>query len=246
MLQGRSQEWNISRSELQELITLGLLTAEELEECVATEWQHSRISMHKGTDLTVEGVLNLGVCPKTLIEILKQKFLAAGGVIKENTGFKAGQIYDDGVVVEVLAAGKDVTMTPGDVNRPMALEKKDSKENNRNGSSNGSSSSVVREDVTGRLVLDCMGHFSPIVRQIRGGLGQEPDGMVLVLGGTIFFLYFFMAFHFALYYSQFGESFHRNNTIMVIIIKGVTIFLLSIIIVCRCICWDSQGKQHLC
>ena len=34
--------------------------------------------------------------------------------------------------------------------------------------------------LTGRLVLDCMGHFSPIVRQSRHG--QQPDGVCLVVG----------------------------------------------------------------
>lgn len=32
-----------------------------------------------------------------------------------------------------------------------------------------------------RLLVDCMGHWSPIVKQIRGT--QRPDGMCLVVGG---------------------------------------------------------------
>lgn len=36
-------------------------------------------------------------------------------------------------------------------------------------------------EVRGRLLLDCMGHWSPIVKQMRGM--QQPDGMCLVVGG---------------------------------------------------------------
>lgn len=34
--------------------------------------------------------------------------------------------------------------------------------------------------ITARLVVDCMGHFSPIVRQQRWG--RKPDGVCLVVG----------------------------------------------------------------
>jgi hypothetical protein len=37
-----------------------------------------------------------------------------------------------------------------------------------------------RREVTARLLLDCMGHYSPIVKQMRGG--AKPEGMVLVVG----------------------------------------------------------------
>ena len=34
--------------------------------------------------------------------------------------------------------------------------------------------------MSGRLLIDCMGNFSPIVRQARWG--QRPDGVCLVVG----------------------------------------------------------------
>ena len=37
-----------------------------------------------------------------------------------------------------------------------------------------------RREVTARLLVDCMGHYSPIVKQMRGG--AKPHGMVLVVG----------------------------------------------------------------
>ena len=60
--------------------------------------------------------------------------------------------------------------------------------NSYNNSSNGAGPQQHRgagqgsgEEVRARLVLDCMGHWSPIVKQMRGV--QRPDGMCLVVGG---------------------------------------------------------------
>ena len=56
-----------------------------------------------------------------------------------------------------------------DVNRPTAVRP--------------TSPTTTREQtcVSGRLLLDCMGHYSSIVKQIRGD--QQPDGMLVVMGG---------------------------------------------------------------
>ena len=42
-------------------------------------------------------------------------------------------------------------------------------------------SQTAPEQVTARLLVDCMGHWSPIVRQMRGS--KKPEGMCLVVGG---------------------------------------------------------------
>lgn len=41
-LKGRSQEWNISRKELYELVDMGVLSSEEAEECVSVEFNPVR------------------------------------------------------------------------------------------------------------------------------------------------------------------------------------------------------------
>jgi len=45
----------------------------------------------------------------------------------------------------------------------------------------GGGASQTPEQVSARLLVDCMGHWSPIVRQMRGG--KKPDGICLVVGG---------------------------------------------------------------
>ena len=66
ILQGRVQEWNISRSELATLTELELLTPKELQEIIVTEYNPARVQFHNGSPLWVENVLNIGVSPRRL------------------------------------------------------------------------------------------------------------------------------------------------------------------------------------
>ncbi len=138
LLQGRQQEWNISRRELAALTDLGLLTAEELEEVMASEYNPARLQFGDGDPLWVNDVLNVGVDPRGLLERLKAKFLAAGGKLFENTAFDSAWVHPNGVVVK------------------------------------------ADQPFTTRLLIDAMGHFSPLVRQARGN--ARPDAVCLVVG----------------------------------------------------------------
>ncbi|BAU43222.1 FAD-dependent oxidoreductase [Leptolyngbya sp. O-77] len=138
ILQGRDQEWNISRRELAVLVNRHLLSPAELEGAIASEYNPARIAFHGGTELWVRDVLNVGVSPRQLLETLKAKFLAAGGQLFEQTGFEAATVHPDGVAVQAGNGFKT------------------------------------------RLLLDAMGHFSPISQQARGG--QKPDAVCMVVG----------------------------------------------------------------
>ena len=105
VLRGRDQEWNISRQELQVFIELGLLSEDELEQAIATEYNPARVSFYQGYELWVNNILNIGVDPVFLLETLKQKFLAAGGALFENTPFEMATVHPDGV--RVKAGGND-------------------------------------------------------------------------------------------------------------------------------------------
>ncbi|KPQ36878.1 MAG: lycopene cyclase CruP [Phormidesmis priestleyi Ana] len=158
MLQGRDQEWNISRRELQIFVDMALLSEEELECAIASQYNPARISFNSsnnfnssnkgnknsGKELWVTDVLNIGVDPKYLLETLKQKFLANGGTLLEQTPFKSASIHPNGVSIQTSAA---TTTT-----RPL----------------------------TARLLIDAMGHFSPIVQQARQG--NKPDAVCMVVG----------------------------------------------------------------
>ncbi|MGJ5634165.1 FAD-binding oxidoreductase [Nostoc sp. CALU 1950] len=136
ILRGREQEWNISRKELDVFVELNLLTEEELESAIATQYNPARVSFAGGTEVWVEDVLNIGVDPVYLLATLKTRFLAAGGKLLENTPFTEAVVHPDGV--------------------------------------------MVNNQFKTRLLIDAMGHFSPITQQARQG--KKPDALCLVVG----------------------------------------------------------------
>jgi lycopene cyclase CruP len=144
ILRGRDQEWNISRKELDVFVELGLLSAAELEQAIATEYNPARVSFLGGSEVWVEDVLNIGVDPVFLLDTLKSKFLAAGGHLLEQTAFAGAVIHPNGINVELQVIDSPQT------------------------------------SLKTRLLIDAMGHFSPIVQQARQG--QKPEGVCLVVG----------------------------------------------------------------
>ncbi|RAM53245.1 MAG: FAD-binding oxidoreductase [Hapalosiphonaceae cyanobacterium JJU2] len=136
ILRGRDQEWNISRQELEVFLKLSLLTNAELEQAIATEYNPARVGFDNGVEIWVKNVLNIGVDPVYLLETLKQRFLAVGGKLFENTPFKEAVIHPDGV--------------------------------------------IVNNQYKARLLIDAMGHFSPMIQQARQG--RKPDAVCLVVG----------------------------------------------------------------
>ncbi|CAI7881610.1 unnamed protein product [Closterium sp. NIES-54] len=141
-LRGRAQEWNVSRREVQELVALGVLTAEEVDDAITVTFNPCRCGFAGGEDMWVRDILNLGISPARLIEAAKQRFLALGGVLLEGVALTSLKVYDDAAVLHFA----DPSVPP----------------------------------LKARLVVDAMGHASPIVRQARWG--QKPDGVCLVVG----------------------------------------------------------------
>jgi len=139
VLKGREQEWNISRDELETFIELDLLTSEELEIAIATEYNPARVGFDPDNEIWVKDVLNIGVDPVYLLEKLKQKFLATGGKLLENTAFGSAIVHPDGITIK---AGEQTIKT--------------------------------------RLLVDAMGHFSPIIKQARKG--TKPEAVCVVVG----------------------------------------------------------------
>ena len=136
ILQGREQEWNISRHELQVFIELNLLTETELETAIVTEYNPARVSFSDGKELWINDVLNIGINPVYLLATLKNRFLAAGGTLLEKTPFNNVVIHSNGI--------------------------------------------KVNNQFTSKLLLDAMGHLSPISKQARQG--KKPDALCLVVG----------------------------------------------------------------
>ncbi|KAF6255437.1 hypothetical protein COO60DRAFT_211816 [Scenedesmus sp. NREL 46B-D3] len=188
LVEGRTQEWNSSRHECQVLVDMGLLSQAELEAAIVSDFNPVRVGFKGGRPLWVQDCLNIGVSPRALIASLRRRFEASGGVIYEQTAFKSAVICPDGVVAS-LAGAAGAPAGVGDTNRPNALTKQQQQQAKQQegeastgheaGGAAGRRQAPAK--LSCRLLLDCMGHYSNIVKQMRGR--AKPDGMVLVVGG---------------------------------------------------------------
>jgi lycopene cyclase CruP len=166
-LRGRDQEWNISRHELQSLLDAALLTAAELETAIAQEFNPVQVRIHGGEAIAVRDVLNLGVDPVYLLDRLKARFQDAGGILLEQTAFQGATIHPNGVAL-TLQPRSGAAGAGGQGGA--AVYAPDSP-------ATGASDPTR---LTTRLLVDAMGHQSPLTRQARQG--QPPDSVCLVVG----------------------------------------------------------------
>lgn len=169
VLVGRTQEWNISRRELVALVETGVLTEAELDAIIVSDFSPQRVGFTAdGEDYlldTIKGVLNLGVDPLSLIAKVRASFLAAGGTLLERHAFQEVNVYDDAAVVSTTIKGS------GDKARGAGGDGAFDTETAAEGS---------KVEVVGRLMVDAMGNFSPVMRQARGY--QKPQGVCVVVG----------------------------------------------------------------
>jgi lycopene cyclase CruA len=137
-----NREWNISRSEFQSLINLGLFTAEEFESIIATEYLDGFSKFFDGNNpsylksdvLHTPTVLNIAIDSDRLLRLCAEKMKQLGVDIWEETEFIRGDI-----------SGNQVTVFLKNL-----LNKEE-------------------KQVTGRLLIDAMGTASPIAWQLNGG-----------------------------------------------------------------------------
>jgi flavin-dependent dehydrogenase len=146
-LKGRSQEWNLSRKELAELVAAGAIDADDADAAVATEFNPVRAGFHGYEDVWTTDILNIGVSPVKLVAGARRAFEAAGGLVVERAPLSGVWVHPNGV--QVRGEGDAAKGQPSFA-------------------------------VAAKLLVDCMGHASPIVRQIRHG--QRPDGICMVVG----------------------------------------------------------------
>ncbi|XP_020582580.1 uncharacterized protein LOC110026117 isoform X2 [Phalaenopsis equestris] len=139
-LKGREQEWNISGKELMELVDVGILTKSDIEQICTSKFNPNRCGFEKKGEIWVEDILNLGVSPAKLLEIMKERFVSLGGIVFEGKSLSSICIYDDVAVLKLNDGGT----------------------------------------LSSYLVVDSMGNFSPLVKQIRSA--RKPDGICLVVG----------------------------------------------------------------
>lgn len=137
-----NREWNISRSEFQSLIDLGLFTQPEFESLIAREYIDGFSKFFdannpphlKAPILHTPTVLNVGLDAEKLLRTCGEKLKAAGGEIWDETEFIRADIGKEQVIVEMKHLP---TQTP--------------------------------RQASGRLLVDAMGTASPIAWQLNQG-----------------------------------------------------------------------------
>ena len=151
-----NREWNISRSELQSLIDLGLLTPAECESIIAREckdgfnkfFDANNPQKLKAPILHTPTVLNVALDSEKLLQLCGEKLRAAGGEIWDKTEFIRADIEKSQVEVQVK-------------HLPTTTDKQ----------------------VSGRLLVDAMGTASPIAWQLN--VGRAFDSVCPTVGATV-------------------------------------------------------------
>ncbi len=102
------REWNISRRELAALSDWGIFTPQELAQTFATEYRQGVISFDatgtggESCPLYLEGVLDVALDAQDVLDLARQRFLAAGGTIREGRAFRRLHMAQRGPVASVF------------------------------------------------------------------------------------------------------------------------------------------------
>ncbi|NJM65347.1 MAG: flavin-dependent dehydrogenase [Acaryochloris sp. RU_4_1] len=151
-----NREWNISRSELQTLVDVGLLSEKELESVIAREYHNNFNQFFSGNNppaarasvLYTPTVLNVAMNCDRLLQLCGEKLLAAGGQIFECTEFEKAFLEPEAVTLQVRNLQTDQLSY-----------------------------------LQARLLIDAMGTASQIAQQINGG--QAFDSVCPTIGGVV-------------------------------------------------------------
>jgi lycopene cyclase CruA len=98
------REWNISDDELRQFVQAGLFTQAEIEQAVAGRYQSGLVSFYAGNipeppaELRLEGVLDVAVDLRKLLELARRKFEEAGGVCLDFRSLRQVSITQSGPV----------------------------------------------------------------------------------------------------------------------------------------------------
>ena len=136
-----NREWNISRSEFQNLIDLGLFTQAEFESVIAREYIDGFSKFFAGyvpkhlqaETLHTPTVLNIAINSDRLLALCGEKLIQAGAEIWDQTEFIQAEIDDTGVTLDLVDQKTGQT-----------------------------------RQARGRMIIDAMGTASPIAWQLNG------------------------------------------------------------------------------
>lgn len=100
LLRGRSQDWNASLKEIEELVKHGVITREDMDSIVGIVFNPMRVGFVGGEDVWMEDVLNVGIRPDVLISTVRKRFEDAGGLVYEKAPLASVSIRPGAAVLE--------------------------------------------------------------------------------------------------------------------------------------------------
>lgn len=170
-LQGCTQEWNVSRAELDALVRAGVLSRSELDAAIVRQFPTpSRIGFAGAAGpraLSMSGVLNLGVNPSLLVSSARARFEKLGGAVLEFHALEGASVCADGVALTLRPQQRRAgALGAGGAGLP-----------------GGSARDAPPVRVAARLLVDAMGSFSPVAAQARGP--AQPDGVSVTVGACV-------------------------------------------------------------
>jgi lycopene cyclase CruA len=153
------REWNISREELQALVTLGVVTWDDLAAVVMREYRTGLVQFYTGpatkiphSELWMEHVLSLAIDSEAMLQLMRRKVEEAGGIIFDYYTFHRVHVF---------------TGAPQCVSVEIA------------GNTTGDNVEVY----SARLLLDCMGSTSPLALLRHAGMPFA--GVCPTVGSTV-------------------------------------------------------------
>lgn len=102
------REWNISDEELAQFVQSGLFSRAEIEQAVANRYESGLVSFYSknipepAADLWLDHVLDVAIDLGKLLEMARQKFIEAGGIIRDYRAFKKVYVTTTGPIRSVV------------------------------------------------------------------------------------------------------------------------------------------------
>jgi lycopene cyclase CruA len=102
------REWNISERELSSLTRWGIFSPQEIASAVATRYSRGRIAFHPAGDaspacpLTTTGVLDVALDAQSMLDLARERFVQAGGIILDHRNFLRLYTTRHGPVASVI------------------------------------------------------------------------------------------------------------------------------------------------
>jgi lycopene cyclase CruA len=96
------REWNASEAELQALVTVGLLSAAQLQALIMARYTHGICAWHGGQTQKVWGVLDRAIDATALLQLARQRCVAAGVLLLDGCRIEAVAPGSGGLRVEMV------------------------------------------------------------------------------------------------------------------------------------------------